>query len=52
MVNIIADHGGVVDDYYGGMIKAGFGVFTAEQTEEDKQRDAKPWVVRSPWNRK
>jgi len=41
MVNIIADHGGVVDDYYGDMIKAGFGVFTAEQTEEDKQRDAK-----------
>jgi len=41
MVKIITDHGGVVDDYYGDMIKAGFGVFTAEQTEEDKQRDAK-----------
>ncbi len=35
MVDIIERHGGVVDDYYGDMIKAGFGVFTQDQTEED-----------------
>ena len=41
MVTIIADHGGVVDDYYGDMIKADFGVLTAGQTEEDIKREAK-----------
>ncbi len=41
MVNIIADHGGIVDDYYGDMIKADFGVFKPGQTEEDIKRDAK-----------
>ena len=40
MVKIIADHGGVVDDYYGDMIKAGFGVITTNQTEEDIRREA------------
>ncbi len=34
MVKIILDHGGLVDDYYGDMIKAGFGVLIREQTEE------------------
>ena len=41
MVTIIADHGGIVDDYYGDMIKADFGVLKAEQTPEDIQREAK-----------
>ncbi len=34
MVKIILDHGGLIDDYYGDMIKAGFGVLIREQTEE------------------
>ncbi len=41
MVTIIGDHGGIVDDYYGDMIKADFGVLKAEQTPEDIQREAK-----------
>ena len=44
MVKIIAEHGGVVDDYYGDMIKAGFGVITATQTEEDIRREARQAV--------
>ncbi len=40
MVTIIAGHGGIVDDYYGDMIKADFGVLTAGQSEEDIKREA------------
>jgi adenylate cyclase len=40
MVKIITDHGGLIDDYYGDMIKAGFGVLTKEQTQEDIGRHA------------
>jgi len=44
MVNIIISHEGVVDDYYGDMIKAGFGVLKTGQTEEDIGQDAKKAV--------
>jgi adenylate cyclase len=44
MAKVIHDHGGLVDDYYGDMIKAGFGVFTKEQTEEDIRRHASDGV--------
>ena len=37
MVNIITNHGGLVDDYYGDMIKAGFGALA---------RDDDPAVIR------
>ena len=40
MVKIITNHGGMVDDYHGDMIKADFGVFRLEQTEADKRQDA------------
>lgn len=40
MVKIITHHGGIVDDYYGDMIKADFGVFQTGQTEEGIKRDA------------
>ncbi|WP_342348682.1 adenylate/guanylate cyclase domain-containing protein [uncultured Nitrospira sp.] len=39
MVKIINSHGGMVDDYHGDMIKADFGVFRLEQTEENKRQD-------------
>lgn len=41
MVNIINNHGGMVDDYHGDMIKADFGVFRLGQTEENKRQDVK-----------
>lgn len=41
MVTIIANHGGLVDDYYGDMIKADFGVLKVKQTEEDIKREAR-----------
>jgi adenylate cyclase len=44
MVNIIISHGGVVDDYYGDMIKAGFGVLKTGQMEEDIGQDARKAV--------
>lgn len=44
MVKIITDHGGLIDDYYGDMIKAGFGVLTREQSEEDIRRNARDAV--------
>lgn len=34
MVKIIIAHGGLIDDYYGDMIKAGFGVLSKDQTDE------------------
>jgi adenylate cyclase len=40
MVQIINEHGGIVDDYHGDMIKADFGVFQIRQTEEDKRQSA------------
>lgn len=39
MVKIITNHGGMVDDYHGDMIKADFGVFRLGQTEADKRQD-------------
>ncbi|MDT3777213.1 adenylate/guanylate cyclase domain-containing protein [Nitrospira sp. MA-1] len=39
MVKIIDNHGGMVDDYHGDMIKADFGVFRLSQTEENKRQD-------------
>jgi len=45
MVKIITDHGGLIDDYYGDMIKAGFGVLTREQSEEDIRRNARDAVT-------
>ncbi|MEX2492790.1 MAG: adenylate/guanylate cyclase domain-containing protein [Nitrospirales bacterium] len=45
MVKIITDHGGLIDDYYGDMIKAGFGVLTMEQSEEDIRRTARDAVT-------
>ncbi|MFZ1745186.1 MAG: adenylate/guanylate cyclase domain-containing protein, partial [Nitrospirales bacterium] len=39
-VKIITNHGGMVDDYHGDMIKADFGVFRLEQTEANKRQDA------------
>ena len=39
MVTIITNHGGMVDDYHGDMIKADFGVFRLGQTEADKRQD-------------
>ncbi|HSF10995.1 MAG TPA: adenylate/guanylate cyclase domain-containing protein [Nitrospirales bacterium] len=39
MVKIITNHGGMVDDYHGDMIKADFGVFRLEQTEANKRQD-------------
>lgn len=39
MVQIINNHGGMVDDYHGDMIKADFGVFRLGQTEENKRQD-------------
>ncbi|MBA3965684.1 MAG: adenylate/guanylate cyclase domain-containing protein, partial [Nitrospirales bacterium] len=39
MVKIINNHGGMVDDYHGDMIKADFGVFRLGQTEENKRQD-------------
>jgi adenylate cyclase len=39
MVKIITNHGGMVDDYHGDMIKADFGVFRLGQTETDKRQD-------------
>ena len=44
MVNIIISHEGVVDDYYGDMIKAGFGVIRTGQTEDDIGQDARKAV--------
>lgn len=41
MVNIINQHGGMVDDYHGDMIKADFGVFRLDQTEENTRQDVK-----------
>lgn len=41
MVKIINNHGGMVDDYHGDMIKADFGVFRLGQTEENKRQDVK-----------
>ncbi len=40
MVKIIMEHGGVVDDYHGDMIKADFGVPTARRSDEEIQQDA------------
>jgi len=45
MVEIITDHGGLVDDYYGDMIKAGFGVLSIEQSEEEIRRNARDAVT-------
>ena len=45
MVGIITKHGGLVDDYYGDMIKAGFGVLDREQTQETICRHAKAAVT-------
>ncbi|MDH5429638.1 MAG: adenylate/guanylate cyclase domain-containing protein [Nitrospirota bacterium] len=45
MVKIITDYGGLIDDYYGDMIKAGFGVLTREQSEEDIRRHARAAVT-------
>ncbi len=39
MVKIINDHGGLVDDYHGDMIKADFGVFLLGQTEANVRQD-------------
>ncbi|WNM58600.1 CHASE2 domain-containing protein [Candidatus Nitrospira allomarina] len=39
MVKIITNHGGMVDDYHGDMIKADFGVFRLGQMEADKRQD-------------
>ena len=44
MVKIITDHGGLIDDYYGDMIKAGFGVLTREQTDEQISHNAREAV--------
>jgi adenylate cyclase len=44
MVKISTDHGGLIDDYYGDMIKAGFGVLTREQTEEQIRHNAREAV--------
>ncbi len=44
MVKIILDHGGLIDDYYGDMIKAGFGVLISEQTEERISADVRKAV--------
>ena len=44
MVKIITDHGGLIDDYYGDMIKAGFGVLTREQTDEQICHNAREAV--------
>ncbi len=44
MVKIITDHGGLIDDYYGDMIKAGFGVLTREQTDEQISHNARQAV--------
>ncbi len=45
IVKIISNHGGLIDDYYGDMIKTGFGVLAIEQTEEHI-RDNVSTVVR------
>jgi adenylate cyclase len=45
MVKIIIDHGGLIDDYYGDMIKAGFGVLTREPSEENIRRNARDAVT-------
>ena len=44
MVKIITDHGGLIDDYYGDMIKAGFGVLTSEPTEDQIRHNAREAV--------
>ena len=44
MVKIITDHGGLIDDYYGDMIKAGFGVLTREQADEQIRHNAREAV--------
>lgn len=44
MVKIITDHGGLIDDYYGDMIKAGFGVLTREQTDAQISQNAREAV--------
>ncbi len=41
MVKIILDHGGLIDDYYGDMIKAGFGALSSEQTDEQISDDVR-----------
>jgi adenylate cyclase len=45
MVQIITEHGGLVDDYYGDMIKAGFGVLTIDQADEEIRRHAREAVA-------
>lgn len=44
MVTVITAHGGLVDDYYGDMIKADFGVLKAGQTAVDIKEEVKQAV--------